>query len=165
MKEEYLFLSPEWVHEAVRAIQAARGTDKSFGKLAQSFSLILIYVVTELPQSLREIHGGPQLVVLVHLEKGTVRRLWLGTEVPGDKHDFMVSSSYSLARQIFCGEANPATAFIDRQFKVEPMRRVYQRPKFTAKAIVTGNAMLKVARRVATIFPPDGGPRATASAL
>jgi len=85
--------------------------------------------------------------------------------VPREKHDFMVSSSYSLAKQIFLGEANPATAFIDRQFKVEPMRRVYQRPRFTAKAIVTGNVMLKVARRVTTIFPPDGGPKTTASAL
>jgi len=165
MKEVYLFLSPEWVHEATRVIQAARSADKDFGKLAQSFSLTLIYVVTGLPQSLREIHGGPQLVVLVQLDKGTVRRLLLGTDVPGVKHDFLVSSSYSLAKQIFCGEGNPATAFIDRQFKVEPMRRVYQRPRFTAKGIVTGNAMLKVARRVATIFPPDGGAKATASAL
>ena len=165
MEEGYLFLTPEWVHEATRAIQSARSTDKNFGKLAQSFSLSLIYVVTELPQCLREIHGGPQLVVLVQLDKGTVRRLWLGTEVPGDKHDFLVSSSYSLAKQIFCGEGNPATAFIDRQFKVEPMSRVYQRPRFTARAIVTGNAMLKVAKRVATVFPPDGGPKATTSAL
>jgi putative sterol carrier protein len=165
MKDEYLFLSPEWVHQATRAIQAARSTDKNFGKLAQSFSMSLIYVVTELPQCLREVHGGPQLVVLVQLDKGTVRRLWLGTDVPGDKHDFIVSSSYSLAKQIFCGEGNPATAFIDRKFKVEPMSRVYQRPRFTAKAIVTGNAMLKVARRVATVFPPDGGPRVATSAL
>jgi putative sterol carrier protein len=146
MKDEYLFLSPEWVHEATRVIQGARSTDQSFGKLAQSFSLSLIYVVTELPRCLRDLHGGPQLVVLVQLEKGSVRRLWLGTDVPREKHDFMVSSSYDLARQIFCGEGNPATAFIDRKFKVEPMSRAYQS---------TGTAMLKVARQVPTVFPPN----------
>jgi len=165
MEEGYLFLSPEWVHEVARTIQGARSADKDLGKLAQDFSLTLVYVVTELPQSLRELHGGHQMVVLVQLDKGTVRRLWLGTEVPEEKHDFLVSSSYSLARQIYLGEANPATAFIDRQFKVEPLSRVYRSPRFTARAIVTGNAMLKIGRRVATVFPVDGAHKTAVCAL
>lgn len=165
MEEGFLFLSREWVHEVTRVVQAARSTDKDFGKLAQGFSLTLVYVVTELPQSLRVLHGGPQLVVLVQLDTGSVRRLWLGTEVPRDRYDFIVSSNYSLAKQIFLGEANPATAFIDRQLRVEPLRRVYQRPRFTAKAIVTGNALLRIAKRVLTIFPQNGGTEAAISAL
>ena len=155
MVQEYLFLAPEWVHEVTKVVQAARSTDENFGKLARGFSLTLVYVVTELPPSLCRLHNGPQLVALVQLDQGTVRRLWLGSEVPSEKYDFMISSRYPVAKRIWIGETNPATAFIDRQFKVEPLRRVYQRPKFTAKAIVTGNALLKIARRVPTTYPQE----------
>jgi putative sterol carrier protein len=155
MSDEYLFLSPEWVHEVTRVVQSARTTDKDFGKLAQSFSVSLVYFITELPSVLREQYKGSQLTVLVQLDKGTVKKLCLGTEVPQGKNDFIVSSSYGVARQIFQGQANPATVFIDRRIKVEPMRRVYQRPRFTAKAIVTGNALLKIARRVLTVYAQD----------
>lgn len=51
------------------------------------------------------------------------------------------------------GVTRPAVAYIDHQIKVEPLKRVYARPKFTAKAIVTANAILKIARRVPTRFP------------
>ncbi len=153
MEEGMLFLSPEWVHEAVRTVQAARSADKSFDEMTHDFSLTLQYMVTDLPQRLRDIHGGPQLAIMVQLHRGTVKSLQLGTEVSGDKKDFTVTTNYTAAKRMFSGEANPATAFIDREITVEPLRRVYQRPKFTAKAIVTANALLKIAKRVPTIFP------------
>lgn len=163
MEEKYVFLTPQWVHEVTRVVQAARSTDKSFGKMAQGFSLTLLYLIAELPPGLKEQYNGSQLAVLVQLEKGMVKKLQLGTEVPKDKVEFTVSSNYGVARQIFLGETNPATAFIDRQIKVEPLSRVYQRPRFTAKAIVTGNALLKIARRVPTVYLQNEQPVAKES--
>lgn len=155
MEERYLFLSPEWVHEAVKMIQAERSTDRDFAKQTRDFSLRLIYVVTELPDKLRSNDSGPRLVVMIELERGVVRDLWVGTDIPDGKSDFTVTTSYETAKQMFLGKANPATTFVDGNIKVEPLRRVYQRPRFTARAIVTANAMLRIARRLATDFP-DG---------
>lgn len=152
----YVFLSPEWVHEVTRVVQAARRMDENFRKLASRFSLSLTYLVTDIPQGLRECYGGSQSVVFVQLERGTVRKLWIGTELPAEKPDFTVATNYDVAKQIFLGQLNPATSFINRQLKVEPLSRVYQRPRFAAKSIVTGNAILKIARQVPTLFA-DGG--------
>jgi len=153
MSKEYLFLSPEWVHEAVRVIQATRSGDQSFQEMTRDFNLNLVYQITDLPYRLREIHGGAQLVISIQLDKGMVKKLQLGTEMPEGKRDFTVTTNYTAAQQMFLGETNPATAFIDREIKVEPLRRVYQRPRFTAKAIVTANALLKIARSMPTIYP------------
>jgi len=153
MVMEYLFLSPEWVHEVVRVIQAARSGDQRFSEMTHDFNLNLVYQITGLPHRLNETHGGAQLVISIQLNKGIVKKLQLGTEMPEGKRDFTVTTNYMAAQQMFLGEANPATAFIDRQIKVEPLRRVYQRPKFTARAIVTANALLKIARSVPTVYP------------
>jgi len=67
----------------------------------------------------------------------------VGIGIPDDKVDFTITSKYDLAKRIFAGEVNAATAFIDREIKVDPMRKIYQRPRFTARAITSGNALLK----------------------
>lgn len=157
MEESYLFLSQEWVHEVARVVQSARSSDANFKKLTQGFSLSLLYLITDLPQRLRELHNGTQLAILVQVDKGTVRKLVVGIDIPDDKVDFTITSKYDLAKRIFAGEVNAATAFIDREIKVDPMRRVYQRPRFTARAITTGNLLLKIARRVPTLYPSDNG--------
>jgi len=150
----YLFLSPEWVHEVTRVVQAARRTDEDFRKLAADFSLSLAYLITDIPRELQERYGGSQAVIFIQLDKGTVRKLRIGAELPQEKVDFTLISDYSVAKQIFQGELNPATSFINRQFRVEPLSKVYQRPKFAAKSVVAGNAILKIARRVPTVFSP-----------
>lgn len=155
MGENLLFLSPDWVHEVTRVVQSARSTDENFRKLAESFSVVLLYQVSDLPLKLAEIHCGSSLAILVQLDKGTVRKLLLGADPSCNKSDFTVSSNYSVVKNIFCGDINPAVAYIDHQIKVEPLRRVYARPRFTAKAIVTANAILKIARRIPTVFPQE----------
>lgn len=118
------------------------------------YSLNLAYVFTELPFKLRELYsnGQQQLVLFVQLDGGKVKKLWIRTELPGEKVDFTISSDYSVVNQIFQGKLNPATAFINRQLKVEPLSRVYRRPKFTAQSIVIANMLLKIAMRVPTRF-------------
>jgi len=152
MQESYLFLSHEWVHEVTRIVQSARGCDSSFKKVTQSFSLSLLYLITELPQKLTALHNGSQIAILVQVDKGTVRKLVVGAVTPDEKVDFTIKSKYDLAKRIFTGEINAAVAFIDREIEVEPMHKIYQRPRFTAQAITSGNALLKVAQRIPTIY-------------
>ncbi len=149
---EYQFLSPEWVYEVTRVVQAAQVKDKDFGELASGFSLTLAYQITDVPLGLSEQYGGSQLIILVNLNKGKVRKLTIGTELPEENADFTITSSYDVAKRIFLGELNAATSFISRELKIEPMSRVYRDPRFTAKSIVTGNLILKLARQVPTVF-------------
>ncbi len=158
----YLFLSQEWIHEVARTIQTTRQTDEQFGKLAEGFSIGLMYVITEPPPILKERYKGSRLTFFVRLEKGVVRKLEIGTEPPLEKKDFTLTSTYEVAKQFYLGERNPANSYISGQLKIEPLSRVYRNPAFTAKAIVTGNMMLKIARQVPTEFTPDG--KATAAA-
>lgn len=156
MKEEYPFLFQEWIHEVTRVVQGARAKDEDFKKQTSDYSLNLAYVITDLPAKLRELYSNEgQLVLFVKLDKGTVQELVIGTEIPEEKIDFTVFSSYSTAKQIFMAELNPATAFINRQLKVEPLGKVYRRPRFAAKSIITGNMILQIARQVPTRFVVD----------
>jgi len=153
MKEELLFLSPDWVHEVTKVVQGSIAKDKNLRKLASDYSLNLAYVFEELPLKLRELYSnGQHLVLFVQLDEGRVKKLWIRTEIPDEKVDFTISSDYSIVDQIFQGKLNPATAFINRQLKVEPLSRVYRRPKFTAKSIVIANQLLKIAMQVPTKF-------------
>ncbi|MBI4464438.1 MAG: hypothetical protein HY647_07010 [Acidobacteria bacterium] len=149
------FLSPEWVREVTRVVQSARKTDENFRKLADDFSLKLLYRVSNLPPEVSEHYGGgTQAVIFVQLEKGTVRKIQIGTQAPEETADFTVASDYTVVRKIFQGELNAATSFINREFQVEPVATFYARPKFVAKSIVTGNRILKIARQVPTVFAP-----------
>ncbi len=153
MKEELLFLSPDWVHEVTKVVQGSIAKDANLKKMTSGYSLNLAYVFTGLPLKLRELYSeGSQLVLFVQLDGGRVKKLWIRTELPDEKVDFTISSDYHVVNQIFQGKLNPATAFINRQLKVEPMSRVYRRPKFTAKSIVIANQLLKIAMQVPTKF-------------
>jgi hypothetical protein len=93
------------------------------------------------------------MVIFVRLHNGTVQKLGIGTRLPlGEKVDFTILSGYKEAKRIFTGETNPASAFVNRQIQVKPIREVYRRPRFTARSIVGGNLMLKVIRNIPTTF-------------
>jgi len=47
--EKFMFLSPEWIREALRAVQGARSKDEEFSKLASDYSLNLAYIITDAP--------------------------------------------------------------------------------------------------------------------
>ncbi len=157
MREEpLLFLSQEWLYEVTKAVQSARSRDEEFRRITSEFSLSLLYVITDPPPSLRGLYSNSgRIFFFIRLERGSVRKLWIGIEEPKERIDFTVSSSYRIAKQIFNNELSLASAFISHQFKVEPLHRVYTRPGFTAKAIVAGNWVFKFARQVPTTFPSE----------
>ncbi len=156
MTEDLIFLSPEWVHEVTKIVQGNIAKDENLKKLTSGYSLNLAYVFTELPFKLRELYSnGQQLVLFVQLNSGKVKKLWIRAELPGEKVDFTIFSDYSVVNQILKGALNPASAFINRQLRVEPLSRVYRRPRFTAQSIVIANMLLKIAMRVPTKFVTD----------
>jgi putative sterol carrier protein len=151
--DTYVFLSPEWVYEVTRVVQYARRTDEDFGRMASDFSLSLAYVIDGIPEELRPYYDGSgQVAIFVQLDHGSVRKIRVGTQPPGEDVDFTVASNYRVAKQIFEGELNAATSFISRQLKVDPIQKAYREPRFAARSIVTGNLLLKIARQVPTAF-------------
>lgn len=154
--DEFVFLSPEWIREVLRLVQCARRHNESFRRLAREFSLKLAYVVTDLPKELQRYYdGSSQLVIFVQLDKGTVRRFEVRPELPGEECDFTVYTEYGVAKRIFQGDLTPGSSFINRLVRVEPLSKVYRRPKFAARSIVVGNLILKFARRARTVFVPE----------
>ncbi len=152
----YIFLTPDWIREVLRLVQAARRSNESFRRLARNFTLNLVYVIEKLPSQLRTYYqGSDQATIFVELEKGAVRRFRIGCELPAEKVDFTIFSDYKVAKQVFQGELTPGSSFINRLLRVEPLAAVYRKPKLTARAIVVGNLIVKFARRARTVFLPD----------
>lgn len=156
MEKKFIFLSQEWLKEVTKAVQAARLSDEEFKRLTSNYTLNLLYKITELPAEVSRLYSNiDHLTFFIKLEKGSVRRLHIGTEPPNERIDFTVSSDYSTAKQIVKGETSLATAFLNRQFKVEPQSKLYRNPRFAARAIVVGNRIFKIARQVPTEFAAD----------
>ncbi len=151
MEEKRFFLYQDWIHEVTRVVQGARAKDEELRKYTSDYSLNLAYVITELPEKLKEIYSE-QLVLFVKLDKGVVQKLEIGIEIPEENIDFTVFSSHDTAKKIFTEKLNPASAFIKKQLKVEPLGKIYKMPRFTARSIITGNMILKYARQVPTEF-------------
>ncbi len=156
MDKRFIFLSQEWLREVTKAVQAARVRDEEFKRLTSNYTLNLLYKVSELPNEISRLYSNKdQLTFFIKLEKGVVRKLHIEAEAPNESVDFTVLSSYSIAKQIFTGELNLATAFFNRQFKVEPQSKIYRSPRFAARAIVVANRIFKIAREVPTDFISD----------
>jgi putative sterol carrier protein len=150
----FIFLSKDWVHKIVQAIEKAKAEDKDFRSLTYDFSLSIAYIITELPESLSRRYGRDEIAIFIELEEGFLRKLIVDAEIPADRSvDFTIKSSYDVAKKIFLGELKPATAFIKRKVKVKPFMKLYRDPAFTAKSIITINAILKIIKEVPTVFP------------
>lgn len=151
---EHFFLSKEWVYKIVEAIENAKATDEKFRSLTYDFSLSVAYVITDLSPKLKEQYGSEQVVIFIELVEGSLKECLVGESLPeGEGADFTIKSRYEVSKKIFLGELNPAVAFIKRQVKVEPFMKLYKDPAFTAKSIITANAILEVIRKVPTLFP------------
>ena len=147
------FLSEEWVRKVVAAIEHAKLEDEKIRKLASGFSLRVIYIVENLPETLRKKYGKDKVKIYVELDKGKTKRFMVGREVPRDgSPDFTVISDYEIAKKIFKEELTVASAFIKRYIRVKPLMHLYTNPSFTAKSLTTFNVLLRVMEKVPTRF-------------
>ncbi len=151
---EYTFLTKEWIKKAVAAIEHAKATDENVMSQASEFSLSVAYTIEKLPQKLQELYGSEKVTVYVELDQGELKRFTIGAETPKEKKaDFTVTSEYDVAKKNFQGELNPISTFMKRRIKVEPMKKLYLNPRFSAKSLSTINTLLKVIREeVPTCF-------------
>jgi len=148
------FLSEEWVRQVVATIEQAKLINKDLKTLASEFRLNIAYIINELPEALKKRYNSNKLVVYIELNHGVIRKFIVNSKEPKESSpDFTVESSYSIAKKIFLGEINPATAFIKRYIKVKPLMKLYTDPAFTAKSITAAIALRKAIENVPTEFP------------
>jgi putative sterol carrier protein len=149
-----VFLSEDWVKKIGAIIEKAKATNLEVMELASEFSLGVAYKIEELPKRLRDMYGSERVTIYVELDKGILKKFTAEKEVSNGKDpDFTVESKYSVAKKIFLGEMNLASAFVRRAFKVKPFRRIYANPSFSAKSLTTFNVLLKVMSEVETEYP------------
>jgi len=150
---EYLFLSLEWIKKAVAAIEHAKATDKNIMSQASEFSLSIAYTIEKLPQKLKELYDSEKVTVCIELDQGKLNHFTIETEMPrGKKPDFTVTSDYDIAKKNFQGELNPISTFMKRRVKIEPWKKLYLNPRFSAKSLSTINILLKVIREEVPTF-------------
>jgi len=152
MAEKFMFLSPQWIHEAVKVVQGARSKDEEFRKLTSGYSLNLAYVITDIPPKLKALYSSEQVTLFIQLDKGVVKDFKILTKPPKEKIDFTITSTYSIVKQIFLGQLSVTAAFMNRQLKVEPFSMVYRRARFTAKSIIVGNMILTFCSQIPTEY-------------
>lgn len=152
MNKELLFLSPEWIQEAIKVIQSARSKDEKFKKLTSDYNLNLLYIVTDIPQELIKLYSSDKISLFIQLVKGVVNKFEIITDSPINNPDFTITSNYTVAKQIFLGKLSLTSAYINRKVKIEPMSLIYRRPRFTAKSMIVGNMILKLCKEIPTKY-------------
>lgn len=116
-------------------------------------SLNLACLIRNLPAVLRSWYAGSRrLVIVARIVKGTVSKVEIATELPQDKVHLLLAGDYRLYERIFRGESSLATSFISGRLRVEPVHDFPAWPKLAAKSLVTGNLLLKIVRKVPTVF-------------
>jgi hypothetical protein len=148
----HLFLSPEWVQEAVRTLQAACKSNPYLKNLVSRFNLNVVYLVRNLPPSLKQSYGSDQVVVLARLHKGAVTGVEVDTDMPKERYHLVVKSDYKVAQSLLLGQTSPVSSFFMRRLSVEAVDGFHQWPSYVPKAIATANMVLRVMRGVPTEF-------------
>ena len=150
---ECVFLSPEWISQVARAVESAREASLYLQNLLADYTLGVTYVIRNIPAQLGHWYGGgPEAVVFVRLDKGTVRRIAVGGKPQKTKVDVMATMDYATAKKLIAGQIRPAATLLSGRIKAVPRNDFLNWPKLATKSIVTANQILKIARTVPTVF-------------
>ncbi len=151
-----LFLSPEWVHSVVAAVEDAKRSDLYFQGLVAEFSLNVAYVVKNTPPALRSLYANAgQVVICVTLRRGIVEQVKLAGRLPSGPVDLIVTVDYGVAEKLFRGEVSPAATLLGGHVKAKAVNGFSGWSRVAAKSLVTAPRFLKSARKVATVFRPQ----------
>ena len=150
---DYVFLSPDWVHEVARVVHKARSSDQYFGNLVADLNLNLLYRIQKLPAKLRKHYGGAsEALIFAVVEKGVARRIDIGVEAPSEPVHVLVTLDYKVAKQLYLGESSAAASVVSQRVKAKPVNGFRHWPRIAAKSLVTVNRVLRLARKVPTKF-------------
>lgn len=151
-----LFLSKEWVSKAVAEIEWAKKHDEELRRKTAEFTLRVVYVVHGIPDELRRIYGSDSLAIFIGLDRGRLTEFRVAEARPGGEYkdvDYTIRSSYDVVKKIFRGDMTVVEAYMNREVKVEPFRKLYLNPRFTAKSITVVSMLLRILRdRLHTIY-------------
>ncbi len=151
--EKPLFLTPEWVEEVRRAVEAVKTSDPYFRMMLNDFTMNVKYVIHDLPAKLRPLYGtGREAAVFVRLHQGTVQGVQFGRKPAGEDTHLVVTIDYETAKRLFRGESSPARAVISQDLKAEPVNGFRHWHRVAAKSIITASRVLRTARKVPTSF-------------
>jgi len=156
--QDYVFLSPEWVHEVARVVHTERATDQYFGNLVADLNLNLLYNISGIPKKLRKQYGdSSRAVIFAVVKKGVARRITIGTEAPSEPVHVVITLDYKVAKQLYLGEASAAASIFSQRVKAKPVNGFPNWPSVAAKSLVTVSRVLRLARKVPTKFtyPPE----------
>jgi|GEM_PF-922109 len=154
------FLSPDWIHEVVEAVEEVKRSDPYFGGLVADFSFRVAYVVEEPPAALRQWYGdGGDLVISVDLKQGVVNRLEFGDKIPKKGVSLVVTTTYRVAKKLYLGEMSPASSMLGGRVRVKPSSGFRAWAKLAPKSLVTASRVIRIGRGVETAF--DSQPKRT----
>jgi putative sterol carrier protein len=131
------YLSPKWLEEARKQIEAS----KEFREAAKGLELSMVNVVTDAP-------GGKTLYIRYAFADGEIQDLKLGSDpkITDAGSDFKVTASYETFASLTQGKTSIAQAFLARKLKLEgslPRAMKFVKPL---------DVMNRVLRKVPTVY-------------
>jgi hypothetical protein len=148
-----MFLSPEWVHQVVAAVEEAKARDPYLRGLVGEFTFKVAYVIEDAPRCVRSLYGnGSKVVVCVSLRNGVVEDFKAGSRAPSHPVDLIVTLPYGIAEKLFRGEIGVASTILGGGVRVKPVNGFAAWTKMAAKSLVSASQVLKTARTVPTTF-------------
>ena len=150
-----VFLTPAWIHKAAEVVKSAQQVDVHFKNLLADYSLRVTYIIGDIPNWMTHWYeDGSQAVVRVQLRRGVMQAIRLGGAEGKDEADLVVNLSYGTAKRLFLGELSSARAILSGDVRAEPATGFRRWTKIAAHSLVTAGRVLRIVRRVPTVFEP-----------
>jgi putative sterol carrier protein len=149
--ENFIFLSREWITNAVLEIEKAKNKNEELRKRLSGVNFKLAFRIINIPPKLKELYGSDQIVAYFKIDDGDLKDFSLTNKAPKDV-DFTITAEYTVAKELFEGKVDPLTAFTNFMVRVRPFRRLFSNPLSSAKLLSIANDLLKLVKNVPTIF-------------
>jgi len=149
--ENFIFLSREWITNAVLEIEKAKNKNEELRKRLSGVNFKLVFRIINIPPKLKELYGSDQIVAYFKIDDGDLKDFSLTNKAPKGV-DFTITADYTVAKELFEGKVDPLTAFTNFMVRVRPFRRLFSNPLSSAKLLSIANDLLKLVKNVPTIF-------------
>jgi putative sterol carrier protein len=143
MSEGYLFPSEDWAREFCKKLNE----NEKYRSSAKKWEGSILFVVSDLPQTLRDVYGDKDTVgFLLDLWHGECRGLKWFDDVTEGEGDYILEATYEDWVKIVDGKLDPIQALITKKMKIRK-GSIATILRFTLAAI----NMVKTAQQVPTL--------------
>jgi len=114
--DEYIFPSEEWAREFCKKLNE----NPKYSDAAKRWEGSILFIVTNLPENLKKLHGGNESVgFLLDLWHGECRGMtWFGDLSKADG-DYIIEATYDDWVQIVTGNLDPIKALITKKMRIK----------------------------------------------